>query len=219
MAKNPRFGPRLALSIVIGATQGNPSAGASLIVGKPGSSEALLRKVEDGKTWPKHPAADTDVILVKPEFYDRNGNLVSEPTTESEAVPIELAAKPAPNNSLEFNEKQKPIFTVFFGLHKNRGQPLSIQGNVIQAETNGIEKYGGSGSWVLLRLGDAALESHFITILYDRGSETADMPPSNLRKAGSRMSAKSKQPVTLSLPIKTKLWPGTWPPSTSLRTD
>jgi lipopolysaccharide export system protein LptA len=72
----------------------------------------------------------------------------------------------------------------FFGFDQNRGKPVEIEGELAEPEANRVERYGGIRSWVLVRLGSTALESHFVTVYYERSPSTAGVSTAELRKAG-----------------------------------
>src|SRR5262249_42924054 len=72
----------------------------------------------------------------------------------------------------------------FFGLDQNRGKPLEIEGELAEPEASGVERYGGNRSWVLVNLGSTALETHFVTVSYERSPATAGVSTAELRKAG-----------------------------------
>jgi lipopolysaccharide export system protein LptA len=81
-------------------------------------------------------------------------------------------------------QAQTPAPEDFMGLDQNRGKPLEIEGELAEPEANGVERYSGNASWVLVRLGSTALESHFVTVYYERSQATAGIPTAELRKAG-----------------------------------
>jgi len=82
------------------------------------------------------------------------------------------------------NDFFPPASKDFFGLDQNRSAPLEIKAELAEPEVNGVERYGGNGSWVLVRLGSTALESHFVTVYYERSPATAGVATADLRKAG-----------------------------------
>ena len=81
-------------------------------------------------------------------------------------------------------QAQTPASKDFFGLHENRSKPLEIEGDLAEPEAEGVERYGGNQSWVNVRLGGTALESHFLTVYYERSQATAGAPAAELRKVG-----------------------------------
>jgi lipopolysaccharide export system protein LptA len=72
----------------------------------------------------------------------------------------------------------------FLGLLQNRGKPLEIEAALAEPEAGGVERYGGNGSWVNVKLGGTTLESHFVTVYYERSPATAGVSTAELRKAG-----------------------------------
>ena len=72
----------------------------------------------------------------------------------------------------------------FFGLLQNRSEPLEIEADLAEQEVGGVDRYGGDGSWVDVRLGSTTIKSRFVTVYHERSPATADVPTADLRKAG-----------------------------------
>jgi lipopolysaccharide export system protein LptA len=79
---------------------------------------------------------------------------------------------------------QTPAPKDFLGLIRNHGKPLEIEAALAEPEADGVERYGGNETWVNVRLGGTTLKSHFVTVYYERGPETANVSTAELRKVG-----------------------------------
>jgi lipopolysaccharide export system protein LptA len=172
-----------ALIFAMGVLEGSPSAGTNLAVGEMMFPSGIVVRVDDPAIWERRDREKSDdfITIVKPELYSRDGRRIPGTIIDNE---VQTPARSLLQNRNEPLESGVNAPKDFFGLVQNRGEPMKIEGELAEPEAGGVERYGGNQSWVLVRLGSTALESHFLTVYYQRSQTTAGVPPEELRKAG-----------------------------------
>jgi lipopolysaccharide export system protein LptA len=155
-----------AFIFAIGAFQSSPPPWINSAVGATMFNSDIIVRIDDPDIFRQRgrEASDDFITTVKPEFYGQGERRTPGPIID--------------------DQTQTPEIKDFFGLLKNRGQPLEIEADQVERDDKGVERYGKNGSWVKLRLGNTIMKSRFLTIHYECGMKSASETTGELRKAG-----------------------------------